>query len=230
MQKFFGGLAGGSVEEQQTWAPLFLPSAGDGRTPQPSETERAALVASSWGKGDPSAAKRELADAHVAQLGSKGIPWARFPALTAPGVSGERYEHFQDCMSSKEFGPRKRLKRALDRLAYAWVALALPPSTRWLLDTSLMWLSKEHNGCDVEDSDEVWLVEAREEAIFAEVDERGVICRDYEEVKALLGEVSGDYRSFMMCETIGECVQQLCPENWEFVLRKLQDMNVSKQA
>ena len=114
--------------------------------PLPSAQDRAACQAAAWGGGNLAEAKKELLAAQQALTGEKSLPWASFPALTAPACSGERYEHLQACMAIKEFGPRKRLKRALDRLTVAWAAGLLPPSARWLMNTSLLWLSKEKGG------------------------------------------------------------------------------------
>ena len=81
--------------------------------------EAAALTKGSWGAGDWKNARKQLVGASGDAHGGKamGMPWASFGALTAPGPSGERYEHLQDCLAAKEYGPKMRLKRALDQLA-----------------------------------------------------------------------------------------------------------------
>ena len=110
------------------------------------------------------AAKKQLIEATQAVGATKGpgLPWASFGAPTAPGPSGERYEHLQDCMASRDFASRRRLKRALDRLTTAEAAGTLPTGARWLLDTSLMWPSKEKAGKEVVTLEDEWLGEDSE--------------------------------------------------------------------
>eukprot|EP00973_Karenia_brevis_P012888 1749056-Karenia_brevis.AAC.1 len=78
-------------------------------------------------------------------------------------------------MAMREFAPRKRLVRALNRLASMWASGSMPDSSRWLLDTSLMWLSKEKRGVEVDDADQEWMIEAQEDEVLAQLDERGLL-------------------------------------------------------
>ena len=119
-----------------------MPAATTEDGPYPAEEERNWQVGKGWGEGDPKNAKKELLRQSEAATGKNQLPWASFPALTATGPSGERYEHLQDSMAAKEIGPRRRLRRALDRLLTMWAAGSLPQTARWLLGFPLMWLSK----------------------------------------------------------------------------------------
>ena len=230
MQKFVGSPVAAPSSEQATWAPLFLPSAENRSMAHPAQDERERLRLSAWGGGDPAVAKRELLGCRNAQVGVKQLPWATFPGLTAPSRSGERYEHLQDCMAMKEFGPRKRLKKALDRLAFMWAAGALPSSVRWLLDNPLIWLSKERGGQEVDDSDQAWLLDAYEDEILAETNEHGVVMRSAEEVEEILADIGTAARSALVQETLGEEVARLAPQRASCVLSALQTFDAGRLA
>ena len=133
-------------------------------------------------------------------------------------------------MATKEFGPRKRLKKALDRLAYTWAAGALPDAARWMLESPLVWLSKERNGQEIGGSDDAWMMDALEDEILAETNERGVVMRSVDEVEAILEQVGPSARAILVNETIGEEVARLAPACADEVLRELQTVSLREIA
>ena len=78
------------------------------------------------------------------------IPIPTFAALTAPGPTGERAEHLQQCLRTRHLGARRRLFRALDLLTVRAARGMLPMEARWILNTKLIFMEK---GADVDDKD-----------------------------------------------------------------------------
>ena len=146
IQRLVGLPAEGTSQEKSQWAPMFLPSAPETSHPIPTRAQRDQALIDAWGDGDPKKARRQMQEVHMRRTGRRGLPWATFPALSGTGPSGDRYEHLRECMASKAYAPKKRLKKALDRLMACWAAGTVPSTLRWLLDSSLFWLSKMRNG------------------------------------------------------------------------------------
>eukprot|EP00973_Karenia_brevis_P018717 2566677-Karenia_brevis.AAC.1 len=80
----------------------------------------------------------------------------KFPALSAPGPSGERAEHLEACLRCRHFGARRRIYRALDVLTVRTARGVLPRGVRWLLNTQLTYLQKGSEE-DSRDEDIEWL-------------------------------------------------------------------------
>ncbi len=145
-------------EQRVAWAELFLP---EGSAEQMADARELRCAQScAWGKGDAKAAKRDMLQWCKDIRDEKSLPWASFPSCVQPGPTGDTYEHLLDCLACSEFGPRKRLRKALEQLTVLWMVGGLPDSARWMLDTYLFWASKEKQGVDLEDEDSAWLIEA----------------------------------------------------------------------
>ena len=129
-----GGAAPDSLKDRREWTEIFLPQ---GSAEQLAAIhDLAAAQEQTWAAGDASQAKKAMMNWMRETTREKRFPKVTFAPDCAPGPSGERYEHFVDCMASKEFGPWKRLQRALDNFTLLWALGRLPAATRWIMDTS----------------------------------------------------------------------------------------------
>ena len=77
--------------------------------------------------------------------------------LSAPGPTGERQEHLDDCLEGAGVSHRRRLTRCLDDLTVAWATNTLPPTCRWLLNTQAIFLVKDKEPTCKYSDDEAWL-------------------------------------------------------------------------
>jgi hypothetical protein len=115
-------------------------------------------------------------------------------------------------MASRECGPKKRLRKALDNLLATWAAGALPDTAQWLLETSLTWLSKERGGQEIDNPDMEWLLEEDAGVEVAEVGVDGrLLGKSKDEVIRILDELVLEERSALVAGTIRDVVLDLIP-------------------
>ena len=72
-------------------------------------------------------------------------------------------------------------------------------------------MSKEHEGLEVEDTDDAWLVDAYEEEIVAEFDEHGIVMESVSEVENMLSKLCASARTALGRETLWDEVTQVAP-------------------
>ena len=82
-----------------------------------------------------------------------------------------------------------------------WAAEAVPRTARWLLDTSLMWLSKS-KGEPSKHNDEDWSRLAQEDAMVAEVTDKGLLAMPTEEALDILQSMQAVDRKEFVVETL----------------------------
>ena len=222
MQRLAGSPAAGSQEEKARWAPLFLPSARPGTQPHPTPDEVTQAAALAWGQGDSREALKQMKEWQKERTGKKMLPWATFPALAGAGPSGDRYEHLRRCMACKSFGAKKKLKKALDNLMSRWAVGDVPASLRWLLDTSLFWLSKVKNGKEIQCEDDEWLDGHAEESILAEMTDEGLVAADRAGLVAGLQTSSAPERAHAVSEAVLLAAWVPADSNIDLLDRKLQ--------
>ena len=170
MKGLVGGVAAGTAQEREQWAADLIPRSGHsapgGPFTTPDEAEAARRPA--WGAGDVAAARAEMREAGRKPGSLPGIPWTHLAPLSAPGPSGDRQEHLDDCLAGAGVSHRRRLVRCLDDLTVAWATNTLPPVCRWMLNTQALFLVKEKEPSCKYFNDEEWL-QAVPEADVAEV-------------------------------------------------------------
>lgn len=152
-----GGVASADPAVRAEWTAEYIPRCADGRGPTPSDAEREAARACSWGRGDVAVSRREMRQATRSPEGLPGIPWARLPPHAAPGPSGERQEHLEDILRSCGVSHRRKLRRALDELTVRWAIGALPSTCRWLLNTQVLFLRKQREQVNKDFDDDDWI-------------------------------------------------------------------------
>ena len=143
-------------EDKASWAHALIPRS---ERPRPSDEEQAAeqafaLANHSHGASDASMYKHLAVQREEGQIPT--IPIPTFPALTAPGPTGERAEHLQQCLQTRHLGVRRRLYRALDCLTVRAARGMLPTGARWILNTALVFMGKGADEHD-KDPDAEWL-------------------------------------------------------------------------
>jgi hypothetical protein len=145
-----------TAAEKTCWAETLIP-----RSERPdqscgvTETEKAWLLANhAHGSSDAIMYKYLAVASHEGQVPI--IPVPSFPALSAPGPTGERAEHLRECTECRHVGAKRRFYRALDLLTVKAARGALPSSAKWLLNTALVFL-KKGDGDEAADDDQEWL-------------------------------------------------------------------------
>ena len=158
IMNFNGKMAEPTAQQKAEWAGMFIPRSTND-APGSTAAEHARATANAHHHGDPAQARRELTEASGDDEGPPKMPHIKFAALTAPGPSGERPEHWTDCMSTKHAASKRRLTRALDALSVQMALGTIAPAASWILDTALIWLRKVVTEGDADE--EAWLQQLR---------------------------------------------------------------------
>jgi hypothetical protein len=158
MMAFSAKVVGGTAEERAGWAQqlIFRSAAAAADVPPhpPGEASAWALANHSGGRSDGEMYKFLATQREEGRMPL--IPIPHFPALSQPGPSGERPEHLDKCLACQHVGFRRRLMRALDVLTVRAARGRLPTCSRWLLNTSVIFLRKGGEEED-DDEDKQWL-------------------------------------------------------------------------
>ena len=67
----------------------------------------------------------------------------RFSALSAPGPSGARPEHFKEALSNPKRQVQSALSKSIDDVVNTAIRGDLPDVARWILDSRLVYLKKK---------------------------------------------------------------------------------------
>jgi len=143
--------------EMASWAAALIPqSERPPHTQAHQEAERAwALANHAHGTSDATMYRFLAVQRDEGQIPL--IPMPSFPALNAPGPTGERPEHLKECLASRHFGVRRRLYKSFDILTVRAARGVLPGCARWLLNTQLVFLQKgPDDTARDEDCDWLW--------------------------------------------------------------------------
>ncbi len=168
---FNGKMATPTREEKEAWAATFIPQAEQPNAPTQLE-ERAKAQANHVSGGDLNETRRHLTGSRAEAHTAPQMPWTTFPALTAPGPTGERHEHLRDCMETQHAAKKRQMRRKLDELTIQVALGKLSVHARWLLDTSLIWLNKQSDKQGDNADGEDWLTRCFENSMDGESHER----------------------------------------------------------
>ena len=80
------------------------------------------------------------------KTGIASLPYVKLAPMSAPSPTGERQEHLDAIIYFAGAGQRRRLFRGLDIFTMKWAFGELPEECRFLLNTQLMFLTKERKG------------------------------------------------------------------------------------
>ena len=118
-----GDVAALSEEEQLAWARKLLPN---------SASLLGALFSGDSGEEEDQVGERTFC--------MQGI---RFTALSAPGPSGARPEHFKEALANPRRQVRSALSKSIDDVVNMAMRGDLPDVARWILDSRLVYLKKK---------------------------------------------------------------------------------------
>eukprot|EP00971_Amphidinium_carterae_P124073 2457702-Amphidinium_carterae.2 len=69
--------------------------------------------------------------------GKPTCPTIRISPLSAPDLSSERHEHYEDVLKNAGMSNRRGLNKVMDDITVHWCTDVMPYGARWLLDTEL---------------------------------------------------------------------------------------------
>ena len=110
MKGLVGGVASGTPAEREQWATELIPRSAlsGGVAPCTAQGEADAAKRCAWSGGDATTARAEMREAGRKPGGTAEIPWTRLAPLSAPGPTGDRQEHLDDCLAGGGVSHRTR--------------------------------------------------------------------------------------------------------------------------
>ena len=146
------GGGGGTPAERSEWTARLIPNSARIDV-KPIDKERG------WAASNAAGANLDEIYKYLAiknpETGFTHIPLPSFPALSAPGPSGERGEHLEQAACCPHVSMRKRFRKALDAMTLLAAQGNLPDEAAWILNTAVTYLDKTKT--QNMDEDEEWL-------------------------------------------------------------------------
>ena len=141
-----GSLAALTPDDEERWAGQLLPPSGlasGGAVPAGGDVTAAGFVSEGRADDEQDDGEDAQAGGHATtSLWQSALRGVRFPALSGAGPSGCRPEHLREALTAKRRSVTNRLLRAIAELSRLGRAGELPASTRWLLDSKVVFLPK----------------------------------------------------------------------------------------
>ena len=109
LQSLVKSLANGDATMRAYWATKYIPMDDTRRSPHPDDIEFANLRRLSWGYGNSAEAWKQMANSvHLKDSKKpKMVPGVSINPNSAPGATGERPVHLEQCLNQRHQGAKK---------------------------------------------------------------------------------------------------------------------------